>query len=294
MNTFNRAHLLRLALASYLRQSQGGFEVVVADDGSTDDTLEVVEAFRMKASFPVAYVRQEHHGHRRAAVLNRGIERCRHEQILFTDCDSLALSNLIEVHRRHARPERLLCGGYVRLSREATEALTASEVLDGTFEQLFALKGRLDVLRKHLEARWQIFLRHKRRPHNMGLNYSVPREALIRINGYDEEFEGWGAADGDVRERLRAAGVQPVSLYSKAVILHMWHPVERTKLDGDRLRRNREYAKRSTVPMFCRRGLLREEPVGAAAGASPPAPPVVDVAEGVHSLAGSRSIATTS
>jgi len=270
MNTFDRAHLLRLALRSYLRQTARDFEIVVADDGSTDDTPAVVEEFRKIAPFDVDYVRQEHRGHRRAAILNRGIERCRHSQVLFTDCDSLAFSDLIEVHLRAARPDRLLCGGYLRLDREQTEKLTDDDAASGRFEALLDASGRRELRRKHLRARWQILRRRRRRPHNMGLNYSVPREALMRINGYDEEFEGWGSADGDVRERMRAIGVRPFSLYDQAIVLHMWHPVERTKLDAEKLRRNRAHATRRDVPARCRRGLRAlDAPGGPADGAHP-------------------------
>ncbi len=259
MNTFNRGYLLRLALRSYLRQSEGDFEIVVADDGSTDDTPEIVDTFRREAPFDVTYARQENQGHRRAAALNRGIAKCRFEYVLFTDCDSLALHDLIEVHRRYADPSRLLCGGYLRLTEEQTAALTEEDVVSGRFEALIDRRGRRELWRKHMKARWEILRRKPRRPHNMGLNYSVSREALERINGYDEEFEGWGSADGDVRERLRSTGVVPHSLYDRAVVLHMWHPIETTKLNKDNLRRNRAYASRDDVPTVCRRGLKQLE-----------------------------------
>lgn len=253
VNTFNRAHLLRLALASYLRQTVGDFEIIVADDGSTDETPQVVAAFQKEAPFPVHYVRHEHEGHRRAAILNRGLERSSGDQVLFTDCDSLAFSNLVEVHLAHARPDRLLCGGYVRLSKEETEKLVVEDARSGRFEELLDLKKKLVIWRKHLKASWEILRRKPRRPHNMGLNYSVSREALFKINGYDEEFTGWGSADGDVRERLRQIAVRPVSLYHEAIVLHMWHPVEETKKQRSR---NRAYANRPDVPTVCRRGII--------------------------------------
>jgi glycosyltransferase involved in cell wall biosynthesis len=261
MNTFNRAHLLRLALRSYLRQTEGDFEVVVADDGSTDETPAVVEEFQKIATFDVTYARHEHAGHRRAAAVNLGIAHCRYAQILFTDCDSLGMSNLVEAHRRHARSDRMLCGGYIRLEQDETERLTEEDVTSGRFEALLDARARRQLLRKHLKARWEIIRRKPRRPHNMGLNFSVSRDALYRINGYDEEFEGWGSEDGDVRERLRSIGVHPYSLYDKAVVLHMWHPVEPTKLDKDNLRRNRQYARRLDAPVFCRRGLRQSDDI---------------------------------
>lgn len=253
MNTFNRAHLLRFAMRSYLRQTEGEFELVVADDGSSDDTPAVVEEFKGLAPFEVTYVRQEHEGHRRAAILNRGIDACKHEWVLFTDCDSLAMPDLIAQHRAHADPSRLLCGGYVRLTQAETDPLTDDDVLSGRFEQLIGLGRRWEIWRKDMRARWEIFRRKPRRPHNMGLNYSVARDKLFEINGYDEEFRGWGGADGDVRERLRRVGVQPYSLYGSAIVLHMWHPTEKTKTK-DVVKRNRELARRE-VPVFCSRGL---------------------------------------
>ena len=256
LNTYNRADLLELALTSYLIQTTGDFEVVVADDGSTDRTPELVEGFGRDAPFDVKYVRQEHEGHRRAAVLNRGIAATRGDWILFSDCDSLAFPDLVELHAAHARPDRLLCGGYVRLEEAETAALTRDDVLERRFLERMTFARRVEVWRKSTRAAWQILRRKPRRPHNMGLNYSCRREALVRINGYDENFRGWGSADGDVRERLRRIGVRPYSLYGRALVMHMWHPVEKTKTP-DSVRRNRVYASRGEIPIFCERGLRK-------------------------------------
>jgi glycosyltransferase involved in cell wall biosynthesis len=258
LNTYNRGHLLELALASYLGQSAKDFEIIVADDGSTDETPAIVESFAEEAPFKVRYVRQEHEGHRRAAVLNLGLAAASGDWVLFSDCDSLAFPDLVELHLEHARPDRLLCGGYFRLDRDETEKLDRARVLSGEFLRLFTLKRRIQVLRRSAKARWEIIRRKPRRPHNMGLNYSAPREALVRINGYDEEFSGWGSADGDVRERLRRIAVVPFSLYRTALVMHMWHPVEETKVK-EITKRNRAYAARDDIPIFCRRGLEKTD-----------------------------------
>lgn len=258
MNTYNRGYLLELALASYLLQTSKDFEIVVADDGSTDETPAIVETFSEDAPFDVKYVRQAHEGHRRAAVLNLGLAAASGDWILFSDCDSLAFPDLLELHVRHARPDRLLCGGYFRLDEDETEKLSRSRVVNGEYLQLFTTKRKIQVLRKSAKARWEIIRRKPRRPHNMGLNYSVSREALVKINGYDEEFSGWGSADGDVRERLRRIGVAPFSLYRTALVMHMWHPVEKTKVK-EITKRNRAYAAREEIPIFCRRGLVKSD-----------------------------------
>jgi glycosyltransferase involved in cell wall biosynthesis len=252
LNTYNRAHLLVLALESWLVQDARDFEMLIADDGSTDATREVVERFRQRAPFDVRHVWHEHRGHRRAEILNRAIAASRGEWILFTDCDSLAFPNLVETHRRSALPHRLLCGGYFRLTEEETSQLTPEAVRSKRFLELFTEKRRREVRWKHLKATWEIVRRKPRRPHNMGLNYWVAREALVRINGYDEGFTGWGSADGNVRDRLRRIGVKPASLYATALVAHLWHPEEVTKRDS---RKNREYASRKDISIYCERGL---------------------------------------
>jgi len=255
MNTYNRANLLKLALFSYLGQTEKDFEIVIADDGSTDNTSEVIDLFKKRGPFQVKHVWQEHKGHRRAAILNQGIKQCSGDYILFTDCDSLAMRNLVEIHKTSARKDRLLCGGYVRICKEVTEAITEEDVLTGDFERFLTRRLKMTAFKKHLKAQWQILIKKPRRPHNMGLNFSVSAEALSRVNGYDEYFEGWGSADGDLRERLRMIKVTPTSLYNTALVLHMWHPTEKTKLNKKKRTRNKKHARRSNINPYCSKGI---------------------------------------
>lgn len=260
MNTYNRADFLRFALHAYLRQTEGDFEIILADDGSTDETLKVVDEFARQAPFELIHVWHEHMGHRRAAILNRAMEKAKGEIILFTDCDSLAFSNLVELHRRYYKLKRLVSGGYYRLNEEQTKSLTLDDVNSGRFERIFTLGQRWRAFRNSVTAMRQVLTRKPRKPHNKGVNYSASREMLFEINGYDETFMGWGSADGDVRDRLRSLGVMPCSLYHKAMIAHMWHPSLSTKSE-DR-QRNRIYAKRDDRETICKKGIrnLAEKP----------------------------------
>ena len=257
MNTYNRGYLLRFAMLSYLRQTEGDFELVVADDGSSDDTAELVEAFKKEAPFDVTFVTHENKGHRRAAIINKGIHACKHDWILMTDCDSLAMPDLIATHRENIDESRMLCGGYVRLTQDETDPLTDDFVRSGEYEGLIGLGRKIHIWRKHMRASWQIVSKKPRRPHNMGLNYSVSKAAMFKINGYNEQFEGWGSADGDVRERLRRDGTDPESLYGSAIVLHMWHPTETTKTKEGK-KRNRAIAQ-TEAPAFCVRGLVQDD-----------------------------------
>jgi glycosyltransferase involved in cell wall biosynthesis len=275
VNAYNRAYHLDRVLHAYRRQTHRDFEVVVADDGSTDGTRDVAERHARESFFPVRFVTQPHEGHRRAAILNRGILDCRARVILFTDCDALPRANLLEMHARHFSPRRMMIGGRVRLLPEETEAVTTEVAERGDYEALLTPARQARLRREHLKNVFQIATRRRRRPHNLGLNFSIERESLFSVNGYDENYRGWGNADGDLRERLKKIGVWPKSIWTRAVVFHMHHEEDPTRKE----RRNVEYSRRSGIPVFCENGLFRPPardaagPVGSGQGAGPGAGP---------------------
>lgn len=251
ITTFNRAEYLRLCLLGYLRQSQGDFEIVISDDGSTDSTPKVVEEFRKSAPFPVTYIWRPHEGHRRAEVINRAILAARHEWLLFTDSDSIPSTDLVEVHRRESDLHRLLCGGCIRLDQDESASVNEQNVMSGDYEKFFTTAWKRRLRRKHWINLFHIAMHKPRRPHNLGLNMSCSRGAMMDINGYDQNFRGWGNADGDVRDRLRRIGVKPKSVIHQAIVYHLWHEEHPTR----RQRLNRDYSRRSRIPARCEYGI---------------------------------------
>jgi glycosyltransferase involved in cell wall biosynthesis len=257
VNTYNRRDRLERVLLAYQRQTRKEFEVVVADDGSNDGTDRMVARLRGRVNYDLRYVRHARRGARRAATLNLGIAEARGRLVLFTDCDSLPRANLVAVHRRRSEPGRLLVGGYVRLSARQTDTMTEEDVLKGRYERHLDEAERWRLRMEHAKIQMYIAMRRKRRPHNMGLNYSVWRNDLVAINGYDEMFRGWGCADGDVRDRLRDIDVLPKSAWADAVVYHLWHPPQDSKHEyvAGRRTRNQIWARRRARETRCLRGL---------------------------------------
>lgn len=277
VNAYNRAYHLDRVLHAYRRQTHRDFEVVVADDGSTDGTREVAERHARESRFPVLFVTQPHEGHRRAAILNRGILACRAKVILFTDCDALPLGNLLETHVRLFARRRMMIGGRVRLLPGETEKITAVAAERGEYESLLTPARRRRLLREHWKNVVQIAMRRRRRPHNLGLNFSIEAESLYSVNGYDENYRGWGNADGDLRERLKKVGVRPRSIWTRAVVFHMHHEDDPTRKE----RRNVEYSRRAEIPVFCEKGLFRVPARAAVSSSGASVPDAADVEEEV-------------
>jgi glycosyltransferase involved in cell wall biosynthesis len=104
--TFNRAHLIGRALQSVLQQTGPGDEIIVIDDGSTDDTEVVV---RKMAGDRVRYIWIANSG--AGAARNRGVQEAKGELLAFLDSDDEWLPGKLDVQRRFmaAQPEVVFC-----------------------------------------------------------------------------------------------------------------------------------------------------------------------------------------
>ena len=253
LNTYNRAERLKLCLPAYCLQTRSDFELIVADDASDDNTEEVVHDFSASAPFPVLYVRQELPGHHRTAVLNRAILAGRSEFLIFTDADCLPKHDLVEVHCAHRSEKRLLIGGRIRLDQEETEQIIPKMVTSRQYEGFLNTRRRRELRRTHWRNLFYITVKKRRRPHNYALNMGVEKWALLAVNGFDENCEGWGNADGELRERLKRIDVWPKCICNQAVVFHLWHPPHPSRSE----RRNLEYVRRKTIPIWCKKGIFK-------------------------------------
>ncbi len=231
--TYDQPRWLELALRAWARQERPPDRVVVADDGSGPDTAVVVRRFG------AAHVRREREAGRfgKCGAVNAAVRRARElgcDFALFTDGDCLPAGGLLARHVQVAQRGRFAAGGVVRLSRQASEALTAEAVGAGTFERAaggdkrrYALPGPLGRL---------IELASPRRTPWKGGNSSAFLGDVLRVNGYDERF-GWGSEDKELGVRLENVGVRGYSIRYTAPIFHLWH--ERPYVDPEVLANNR-------------------------------------------------------
>jgi glycosyltransferase involved in cell wall biosynthesis len=249
--TYNEPRWLEKCLWGYAVQTHAAFGVIVADDGSGPETAAVVER-AASAGLRVRHVWHEDRGYRKCEILNRAIAASDADYLVFTDGDCVPRRDFVEVHAALARPGRFLSGGALRLSREASEAITADDVRTGRFATPRWLRAhgwkagrkRLRLLPRGRAGALLDALTPTGATWNGG-NASTWRSAVVAVNGFDAGLT-YGGQDRAFGERLVNAGFRGVQVRHRAVCLHLEHdrpyatPESRLAVRGYRERIRRE------------------------------------------------------
>ena len=219
VTTYNWKEALEVCLRSIAAQRVQPVEVVVADDGSRDDTAALVQ--RMATFFPVPLVHawQEDIGFRAARVRNLGIRRSRGDYVVFIDGDMVLHPEFIADHLRFIRP-----GIYLQGSRLCASPAESKRILDGGTPRFSPLMPGEFKRRHALHMPWLTRLKMDQ-AHSivMSCNMGIWRSDLYRVNGFDERYEGWGREDDDLAARLKHSGVPRRALRYAGLAIHLWH-----------------------------------------------------------------------
>lgn len=229
INTFNQPDYLQRVLHAMSRQSVAPDEILIADDGSGDETRVVFEQWRVAQSVRCEHVWQEHQGFRRARVLNEAIASARSRYLVFLDGDTVPHPRFVADHRILARPARFVQGHRALIEKKASVWFGFQELAKDRRRALW--QGQLRGIKN--AYRWPIPWRSEK-GHLRGIrgcNLAIWRDDLARVNGYNEDFVGWGREDSELAVRLMNAGVRRLDVRGWALCYHLWHaPVNRSNL----------------------------------------------------------------
>ena len=266
VSTYNRPTYLERVLRGYAVQTDPAFELVIADDGSGPETFDLIARTRSETQLSILHVWHEDRGFRKSLILNRAIEAVRGDYLLFTDGDCVPRRDLIEVHRRIARPGRYVSGGYLKLPPHVTSTIELPDVDSGRITELNWLRSRgwkpgrraLRMIRSQKVAALFDFMTPTAADFQ-GNNASTSRDALYLVNGFETEM-GYGGLDQALGYRLQNAGVMGIQARHRAVTMHLHH--DRPYRDATVVKQNREIMSRirNNREIRARRGLSELEP----------------------------------
>lgn len=223
VTTYNWPEALRLALGALARQRTLPYEVVVADDGSRDDTRELIERTARDYPVPLRHSWQEDRGFRVALARNRAIAATSGDYVLLLDGDMVAHPLFVADHLRAAQP-----GSFVQGQRVLTDEVGRDRLLSGETQTLGFFDRGLTRRRHTLRvpALAALSLRGTRGQSTAAIktcNQGWWREDLIALNGFDERYEGWGREDKDLAVRAFHAGLERRSLRFAGLATHLYH-----------------------------------------------------------------------
>jgi glycosyltransferase involved in cell wall biosynthesis len=225
--TFERPESLRLVLMSIERQmglSNRDMEIVVADDGSQDDTLDVVARFRTKSRYHVIFTTHKHEGFQLSRSRNDGVRASSAPYFVFLDGDCVAPADHVVQHLTRRRPRTAMAGFCYYLDRATSARIDETAIETAAFERWATPQQKRHLMRMDWKARFYALLRHPRRPKLYGGDFGMWRRDFEAVNGFNEEFTGWGCEDDEFRIRLTRAGIRVRSILRWTRTYHLWHP----------------------------------------------------------------------
>ena len=222
VSTYNWPQALNLVIKSALFQSHPPNEILIADDGSKAETRELIERFQQSTAVPIRHTWQEDLGFRKAKILNKALAGSAAEYVIQVDGDCIMHPHFVADHLRSAEAGAYLFGSRVNILPEAVaEVLGSGETTFGPFSG--RIKNKTRNLRIPFLAAWYrpsaSFSRKFR-----GCNVSFWRKDFLAVNGYNEQYEGWGREDSDLVIRMGNLGVRGKRLRYGGIVYHLFHP----------------------------------------------------------------------
>lgn len=231
--TYNRPEALRLCLVSLSQQSLLPDEVLVADDGSGEETRRTIEAFSrsINCKFELKHIWQKDEGFQKPKIINETVRNSTGDYLVFIDGDCMAHPDFIKSHLISAAPGVMLGGKRVELGQILSECALKEQKLVNRLSIELLLDSLSHKSRKVEEAiRIKSPLLRKLLHKDLisddgiwGCNFSAPKDLFYAINGCDEDFRDGSVEDNDLGIRVLNSGGKLKSVRSLAIVFHLWH-----------------------------------------------------------------------
>lgn len=234
VSTYNRLDALGAVLQGLSRQqglSPEEWEVLVADDGSRQETAELVRQWAPCFSCALTHVWHEDAGFRLSAIRNLSSKVATGDWLVFLDGDCVPFPDFVVRQKELAENGWFVAGNRVLLDAAFTSHLNNIDAVGTMLSRswFWWVYARASGLCNRWFPKLRLSLNgfRKRRPNNWkvlkGCNIGVWKSDFETVNGFDEAFSGWGREDSDFAIRLIRAGVLLKDGRFAVPVLHMWH-----------------------------------------------------------------------
>ncbi|MDC0176782.1 glycosyltransferase family 2 protein [Polaribacter sp.] len=230
ISTYNSIEWLKKVLCGYNQQTFLNFEIVIADDGSKEDTRVEIKKLKKEVKYTINHVWHEDNGFQKSQILNKAINACKAPYIIMSDGDCIPRKDFVEIHNNNKEEGYFLSGGYFMLPMNISKLITKDDIeKNNCFSINWLLKNGLKKSFKNnklkafgTKAKLLNFFTPTKPTWN-GHNASGWKIDILAINGFDERMQ-YGGQDRELGERLVNLGIKSKQIRFSAIVIHLDHP----------------------------------------------------------------------
>ena len=244
VTVYNRFEYVRNVLKCLIGQTQPIYELIFADDGSKENLFDAIKDLIPECNFRIKHVYQEDVGFRLARSRNNAARVSDGDYLVFLDQDVIFPDDFLQKVVSRASLGRLV---YCKpIMSDNSQKIKFQNILDanGKYNELYeSVRKEQKELKKKVYRKDRFYnflytLKLRNRGAKLsGMFFSLYKSDFVKINGFDENYQGWGYEDDDFCNRLFKAGIKTFPLNFDMYPIHMYHPFDPTKTESP----NEEY-----------------------------------------------------
>jgi glycosyltransferase involved in cell wall biosynthesis len=227
ISTYNSPQWLEKTLWGYENQTIMPDEIIIADDGSKEETRKLVETFISK--LPIKYVWHEDKGFQKSRILNKAIVLSTSDYLIFTDQDCIPRNDFVETHIKYAQKGYFLSGGYNKLPMDISLSITKKDIFSGNAFKISWLRENgvkfnfkfSKLINVPWFSKFMNFITPRKATWN-GCNSSGWKKDIIEVNGFNEDMQ-YSGQDREMGERMFNLGIKSKQICYSAICLHLDH-----------------------------------------------------------------------
>lgn len=221
--TYNWPEALELCLKSVLAQTELPAEIIIADDGSANETKELINTYRKLSTVTIKHLWHKDDGFRKTIILNEAIRAANYEYIIQIDGDIIIHHSFIQAHLSAARQGFFIRGSRTLINKKTTQVLLQNNLIDVNFFSA-GLANRVNGLHSGLLSHLhKTITKSSYKNGVIGCNFSYWKKEVVAVNGYNNDITGWGQEDSELGARLMNNGIAKRNLKYKAICFHLFH-----------------------------------------------------------------------
>ncbi len=253
ITTYNRPSYLKKSLDGFLKQSHPPDEIVIADDGSSEKTASLIETLKKEITkINILHIWHEDRGFKLSQIRNRAISRASGIFLIICDDDVIPGYRFVQDHLEYSEEGYFIQGHRVLLGARASENFTYRDIsLPWLFRLL--LKRQASNILNAFRSPVPLIRISRKLKGIRSCNMSFFRKDLIAVNGFNEDFEGWGKEDSELVVRFYKYGLRRKDIKFRAYCIHLYHTeYSRENLGGNIALLDRAI---SSNEFFCKNGI---------------------------------------